>query len=133
MGLTKLLAALVEHSSEWLIKNIAMTEVQSMLGLILRLTGWEGTPSVDEQISEVRPPARVLIMKLIADEYIAHTADIPDDPRSNHGLGTVPITLRVRSKLGNRKIVLRGTGRCDTQKSQMARSWRERWIDRRLE
>jgi hypothetical protein len=59
VGLTKLLAALVEHSSEWLIKNIAMTEVQSLLGLILRLTGWEGTPSVDEQISEVRPPARV--------------------------------------------------------------------------
>ena len=53
VGLTKLLAALVEHSSEWFIKNIALPEVQSLLGLVLRLTGWEGTPSVDEQISEV--------------------------------------------------------------------------------
>lgn len=53
VGLTKLLAALVEHSSEWFIKKIALPEVQALLGLILRLTGWEGTPSVDEQISEV--------------------------------------------------------------------------------
>lgn len=54
VALTKLLAALVEHSSEWLIAKIARPEVQSLLGLVLRLTGWEGTGGVDEQVSEVR-------------------------------------------------------------------------------
>ena len=52
-GLTKLLAALVEHSSEWLVAKMAQNDVQALLGLILRLTGWEGTGGVDEQISEV--------------------------------------------------------------------------------
>jgi hypothetical protein len=58
-GLTKLLAALVEHSSEWLVAKMAQNEVQALLGLILRLTGWEGTGSVDEQISEVRPTSNI--------------------------------------------------------------------------
>lgn len=54
-GLTKLLAALVEHSSEWLVAKMAQNDVQALLGLVLRLTGWEGTGGVDEQISEVSP------------------------------------------------------------------------------
>lgn len=90
VGLTKLLAALVEHSSEWFIAKIGLPEVQTLLGLILRLTGWEGTPSVDEQISEVRPGStfpcisRVGLGSELTDT--AHTTYIPDDPGSNHGL-----------------------------------------------
>ena len=56
MGLAKLLAALVEHSADWFIARLAQNEVQALLGVVLRLTGWQGTGNVDEQISEVRPP-----------------------------------------------------------------------------
>jgi hypothetical protein len=56
MGLAKLLAALVEHSADWFIARLAQNEVQALLGVVLRLTGWQGTGNVDEQISEVHPP-----------------------------------------------------------------------------
>lgn len=56
MGLAKLLAALVEHSADWFIARLAQGDVQALLGVILRLTGWQGTGNVDEQISEVRQP-----------------------------------------------------------------------------
>jgi hypothetical protein len=55
MGLTKLLAALVEHSADWLVARLSQNDVQALLGVILRLTSWSGTGNVDEQISEVRP------------------------------------------------------------------------------
>jgi hypothetical protein len=53
IGLTKLLATLVEHSADWLVARLAQNDVQSILGIILRLTSWSGTGSVDEGISEV--------------------------------------------------------------------------------
>lgn len=94
--LTKLLAALVEHSSEWLIAKIAQQEVQALLGLILRLTGWEGTPSVDEQISEVGPslhshcscPCRTLSPERASSltDLSAHATDLPNDTGGDHGL-----------------------------------------------
>jgi hypothetical protein len=55
MGLAKLLAALVEHSSEWLVARLSQGNVQALLGVILRLTSWPGTGNVDEQISEASP------------------------------------------------------------------------------
>lgn len=82
-GLTKLLAALVEHSSEWLVAKMAQNDVQALLGLILRLTGWEGTGGVDEQISEV--PIFSPCARRRADE-IAYITDIPINPGSDHGL-----------------------------------------------
>jgi len=57
MGLAKLLAALVEHSADWFIARLAQNEVQALLGVVLRLTGWQGTGNVDEQISEVHLPS----------------------------------------------------------------------------
>lgn len=53
MGLAKLLAALVEHSADWLVGRLSQGNVQALLGVILRLTSWPGTGNVDEQISEV--------------------------------------------------------------------------------
>lgn len=50
----KLLAALVEHSSEWLVDHIQQSDVQAFLGLILHVAGWAGTGGVDENVSEVR-------------------------------------------------------------------------------
>jgi hypothetical protein len=84
-GLTKLLAALVEHSSEWLVAKMAQNEVQALLGLILRLTGWEGTGSVDEQISEVRTTS-ITFLTLRQETYkTAHITYLPSYSRSNHG------------------------------------------------
>jgi len=60
MGLAKLLAALVEHSADWFIARLAQNDVQALLGVVLRLTGWQGTGNVDEQISEVRLPPNQL-------------------------------------------------------------------------
>jgi hypothetical protein len=42
--------------ADWFIARLAQNEVQALLGVVLRLTGWQGTGNVDEQISEVRPP-----------------------------------------------------------------------------
>lgn len=49
----KMLCALVEHSSEWIVARIQQADVQAFLGLILRVTGWDGTGGVDENVSEV--------------------------------------------------------------------------------
>lgn len=54
IGMTKMLCALVEHSSEWIVTRIAQQDVQAFLGTILRLTGWSEAAGVDENISEVR-------------------------------------------------------------------------------
>lgn len=72
MGLTKLLAALVEHSADWFIARLAQPDVQALLGVILRLTGWQGTGNVDENISEVSisPPFQQLIVQVEERELI---------------------------------------------------------------
>lgn len=53
IGFAKLVAALVEHSSEWIISRIKQHDVQAFLNLCLRLTGWAGSGGVDETVSEV--------------------------------------------------------------------------------
>jgi hypothetical protein len=53
IAFAKLLATLVEHSSEWIVSKIKQQDVQAFLGLILRVSGWEGTGGVDENVSEV--------------------------------------------------------------------------------
>lgn len=55
VGVTKMLCALVEHSSEWLVTRITQPDVQAFFGTVLRLTGWTGTAGVDEEVSEVNP------------------------------------------------------------------------------
>ncbi len=52
-GITKMICALVEHSSEWLVARIGQNDVQAFLGTILRLTGWQGIGGVDETVSQV--------------------------------------------------------------------------------
>jgi hypothetical protein len=54
IAFAKLLGALIEHSSEWIIGRIGQSDMQSFLGIILRLTGWHGVGGVDEGVSEVR-------------------------------------------------------------------------------
>jgi len=49
----KLLCALVEHSSEWMVARIKEQDIQAFLGTILRITGWDGIGGVDENVSEV--------------------------------------------------------------------------------
>ncbi len=53
VGYVKLLAALVEHSSEWIVAHIKQPDVQSFLATLLRISGWAGTGGVDESVSEV--------------------------------------------------------------------------------
>jgi hypothetical protein len=53
IGFVKMLCALVEHSSEWIVARIHEPDVQAFLGLILRITGWDGIGGVDENVSEV--------------------------------------------------------------------------------
>lgn len=48
-----MLCALVEHSSEWLVARIHEADVQTFLGIVLRITGWDGIGGVDENVSEV--------------------------------------------------------------------------------
>jgi hypothetical protein len=55
VGFAKLLCAIVEHSSEWLVARIQEPSVQAFLGIVLRLTGCEGLSGVEENISEVCP------------------------------------------------------------------------------
>jgi hypothetical protein len=60
IGFAKLVAALVEHSSEWMVSHIQDTEVQAFLGLILRITNWQGMGGVEENVSEVSCSLRPL-------------------------------------------------------------------------
>jgi hypothetical protein len=60
VGVTKMLCALVEHSSEWLVTRISQPDVQAFFGTVLRLTGWSGTAGVDEEVSEVSSSASEL-------------------------------------------------------------------------
>nr|XP_019048282.1 hypothetical protein I302_02051 [Kwoniella bestiolae CBS 10118]OCF27212.1 hypothetical protein I302_02051 [Kwoniella bestiolae CBS 10118] len=67
IGFTKLLAALVEHSSEWLVARIQQNDVQAFLGIILRLTGWRGLGNVEENLSELTLPIYPMIQEAIMD------------------------------------------------------------------
>jgi hypothetical protein len=83
IGFAKLLAALVEHSSEWLVARLGQSDVQAFLGTILRITGWQGSGGVDEAVSEVRHFSRARLTP-------AHIANLPNAARSHHGFGLVP-------------------------------------------
>ena len=50
---TKLLCALVEHSSEWMAARTQEPDLQTLLNMILRLTNWEGLGKAEETVSEV--------------------------------------------------------------------------------
>jgi hypothetical protein len=62
-----MLAALVEHSSEWFVARLEQQDVQQFLGTVLRITGWEGTGGVDENVSELTLPIYPLIQEAIMD------------------------------------------------------------------
>ena len=53
IGVAKLLCALLEHSSEWIVARLAQLQVQAFLTAILRVTGWQGLGGVHERVSEV--------------------------------------------------------------------------------
>nr|XP_031862141.1 uncharacterized protein CI109_002554 [Kwoniella shandongensis]KAA5529213.1 hypothetical protein CI109_002554 [Kwoniella shandongensis] len=67
IGFAKLLTALVEHSSEWLVARIKQNDVQAFLGVILRLTGWQGIGSVEENVSELTLAIYPLLQEAIMD------------------------------------------------------------------
>ncbi|KAK4687604.1 importin-13, partial [Tremellales sp. Uapishka_1] len=70
LGFTKLLCALIEHSSEWLVARSAQPDIQAFLGVVLRLTGWQGIGSVDEGVSELTLPIYPLIQEALMDSPI---------------------------------------------------------------
>jgi hypothetical protein len=102
MGLAKLLAALVEHSADWFIARLAQNEVQALLGVVLRLTGWQGTGNVDEQISEVRPHHH----PWIHTDEIAHITYLSSDTRSYNGFRIILSSVRYRPQLDHCEIIL---------------------------
>ncbi|RSH89503.1 hypothetical protein EHS25_002053 [Saitozyma podzolica] len=88
IGFAKLLAALVEHSSEWLVARLGQSDVQAFLGTILRITGWQGSGGVDEAVSETSP--EWTIAKDLFRELITVTrAKVrwPGSGESSDGLG----------------------------------------------
>lgn len=70
MAFTKMLAALVEHSSEWLVARLQQADVQAFLRTILRITGWKGSGGVDESVSELTLPIYPLIQEAIMDSDV---------------------------------------------------------------
>ncbi|WVF66636.1 hypothetical protein IAT40_001376 [Kwoniella sp. CBS 6097] len=70
IGFAKLLAALVEHSSEWLVARFKQNDVQAFLGVILRLTGLQGIGGVEENISELTLPIYPLLQEAVMDSNI---------------------------------------------------------------
>ncbi|ORX41250.1 armadillo-type protein [Kockovaella imperatae] len=69
-GLAKLLSALIEHSTEWLVTRIREDHVQRLLSLLLRLTGWDGIAGVEENVSEVTLPIYPLIQEAIMESDV---------------------------------------------------------------
>ncbi|KAK8844673.1 hypothetical protein IAR55_006522 [Kwoniella newhampshirensis] len=67
IAFAKLLAALVEHSSEWIVARIKQNDVQALLGVILRLTGWQGIGSVEEHVSELTLAIYPLLQEAVMD------------------------------------------------------------------
>ncbi|WVR03182.1 hypothetical protein IAU60_000173 [Kwoniella sp. DSM 27419] len=67
IAFAKLLAALVEHSAEWLVTRIKQADVQAFLGVILRITGWQGLGNVEENVSELTLPIYPLLQEAVMD------------------------------------------------------------------
>jgi hypothetical protein len=53
VSMTKLVDALVDHSSDWMARRTTDPRVQAFFGVMLDLTGFPGVPGRDENISEV--------------------------------------------------------------------------------
>ncbi|BEJ13429.1 hypothetical protein CspHIS471_0306030 [Cutaneotrichosporon sp. HIS471] len=70
IAFTKMLCALVEHSSEWLVARLQQPDVQAFLATILRVTGWSGVGGVDESVSELTLPIYPLIQEAIMDSDV---------------------------------------------------------------
>ncbi|ORY23548.1 armadillo-type protein [Naematelia encephala] len=70
IALTKLISTLVEHSSAWIVDRIQEEDVQRLLRVVLRLTGWEGVGSVEETVSELTLPIYPLLQEALMDSEI---------------------------------------------------------------
>lgn len=70
VALTKMMCALVEHSSEWLVARLHNPDVQAFLTTILRLTGWDGVGGVDETVSQLTLPIYSLLQEAIMDSDV---------------------------------------------------------------
>ncbi|CAK9779796.1 ARM repeat-containing protein [Cutaneotrichosporon oleaginosum] len=67
---TKMLCALVEHSSDWLVARLQQPDVQAFFATILRITGWDGVGGVDENVSELTLPIYPLIQEAIMESDV---------------------------------------------------------------
>ncbi|KAL1406931.1 hypothetical protein Q8F55_006343 [Vanrija albida] len=67
---TKMLCSLVEHSSAWLVERLNQSDVQAFLTTVLRITGWQGTGGVDENVSELTLPIYPYIQEAIMDSDV---------------------------------------------------------------
>ncbi|OXG35215.1 hypothetical protein C367_00450 [Cryptococcus neoformans Ze90-1] len=78
VAFAKLVAALVEHSSEWLVAHIQESQVQTFLAMVLRITGWKGIAGVEENISELTLPIYSLLQEALMD------SDLFQAPHETH-------------------------------------------------
>lgn len=91
VAFAKLVAALVEHSSEWLVAHIQESQVQTFLAMVLRITGWKGIAGVEENISEVSSCRDCFHrMNSSATVISAYTPNLFFTARGPHGFGSVP-------------------------------------------
>lgn len=70
VALTKMLCALVEHSSEWLVARLQQPDVQAFLTTTLRITGWQGVGGVEESVSQLTLPIYSLLQEAIMDSEV---------------------------------------------------------------
>lgn len=97
IGVTKMLCALIEHSSEWIVTRMGQPDIQAFLGSILRLT------LAEEDISEVSPrkaelnqitlTTYPLIQESIMDTF-AH--DSPDWPIAKEFFSQLVTVVRTK-------------------------------------
>ncbi|AFR92571.1 hypothetical protein C343_00448 [Cryptococcus neoformans C23] len=78
VAFVKLVAALVEHSSDWLVAHIQESQVQTFLAMVLRITGWKGIAGVEENISELTLPIYSLLQEALMD------SDLFQAPHETH-------------------------------------------------
>ncbi|WVQ72312.1 hypothetical protein IAR50_001862 [Cryptococcus sp. DSM 104548] len=67
IAFAKVIAALVEHSSDWFLAHIHEDRVQAFLGVVLRITGWQGTGGVEEEVSQLTLPVYSLLQESLMD------------------------------------------------------------------
>ncbi|ODN73851.1 hypothetical protein L202_07374 [Cryptococcus amylolentus CBS 6039] len=67
IAFSKLIAALIEHSSDWFLAHIHEDRVQAFLGVVLRITGWQGTGGVEEEVSQLTLPVYSLLQESLMD------------------------------------------------------------------